>query len=72
MTNKHVEDFEATARYILETLTKRVNVHANNGMVTVRFDNADTLLASYLLDMFNDGYDAAILSAKPRDWKSYE
>jgi hypothetical protein len=49
----------------MEMILKKAEYRTDNGYVNISFGNASTIIASYLLDVYNEGYDTAIL-AGPR------
>lgn len=63
MTNKHIEDMQDMAKEIMEMLLRKAEMRANNGYVNISFGNAEQIIAAYLLDVYNEGYDVAILDS---------
>lgn len=63
MTNRHTEDMQCLTKEIMTMLLSKTECRSNNGYVHISFGNAEQILAAYLLDVYNKGYDDAILAS---------
>lgn len=61
--NKEYKDFENLARGMLQLCLSNVDVRVEHGVIKLEFDDIVLRIAScYLLDEWNNGYDAALLA----------
>ncbi len=64
MTNKTADDFKEAARELLCAIINKNHTTCLVNKIEIDLIDSVPLISYYLLDAFNDGYDAAITSRR--------